>query len=98
MRFWQTGRISRKKKEKKNIKNRIRYSVEFPNLFLRFSIVNLGRRLGIDCEESLYGASKKFIKRFNFIEKYADENNLDLKKLPLKEKDKLWEIAKKELP
>src|SRR3989304_4273533 len=63
-----------------------------------FSIVNLGRRLGIDCEESLYGASKKFIRRFNFIEKYADENNLDLKKLPLKEKDKLWEIAKKELP
>src|SRR4030043_478947 len=63
-----------------------------------FSIVNLGRRLGIDCEESLYGASKKFIRRFNFIEKYADENNLDLKKLSLKEKDKLWETAKKELP
>lgn len=63
-----------------------------------FSIVNLGRRLGIDCEESLYGASKKFIRRFNFIKKYADENNLNFKKLSLKEKDKLWEIAKKELP
>ncbi|HEY4695939.1 MAG TPA: nucleoside triphosphate pyrophosphohydrolase [Candidatus Hydromicrobium sp.] len=63
-----------------------------------FSVVNLGRRLGIDCEESLYEASKKFIRRFNFIEKYADENNLNFKELPLKEKDKLWEIAKKELP
>jgi len=62
-----------------------------------FSIVNLSRHLGIDCEESLYEVSKKFVRRFNFMEKYADENNLDFKKLPLKEKDKLWEIAKGEL-
>jgi tetrapyrrole methylase family protein/MazG family protein len=63
-----------------------------------FSVVNFSRRFGIDCEESLYEASKKFIKRFNFMEKYADENNLNFKELPLKEKDKLWEIAKRELP
>lgn len=63
-----------------------------------FSIVNLGRQLGIDCEESLYEASKKFIRRFNFMEKYANENNLNFKGISLKEKDKLWEIAKKELP
>ena len=63
-----------------------------------FSIINFSRRLGIDCEESLYEVSKKFVRRFDFMEKYADENNLDFKKLPLKEKDKLWEIAKGELP
>ncbi len=63
-----------------------------------FSIINLGRRFGIDCEESLYEASKKFIRRFNFMEKYADKNNLNFKEMPLREKDKLWEIAKKELP
>lgn len=62
-----------------------------------FSIVNFSRRFNIDCEESLYEASKKFIRRYNFMEKYAEENNLDFKKLPLKEKDKLWEIAKREL-
>ena len=78
----------------KNRKNRIPDEIGD----VLFSVVNLGRRLGIDCEESLYEASKKFIRRFNFIEKYADENNLNFKELPLKEKDKLWEIAKKELP
>lgn len=63
-----------------------------------FTVVNVSRHLNIDCEQSLYKTSKKFIKRFDFMEKYADKNNLDFKKLPLKEKDKLWEIAKKEIP
>ena len=31
------------------------------------------------------------------MEKYAKENNLDFKKMSLEEKDKLWEIAKKNL-
>jgi tetrapyrrole methylase family protein/MazG family protein len=63
-----------------------------------FTIVNISRHLDMDCEQSLYETSKKFIKRFDSMEKYADKNGLDFKKLPLKEKDKLWEIAKKEIP
>ena len=63
-----------------------------------FTEVNFSRHLGIDCEESLYGTSKRFIRRFDFMERYAKENNLNFRKLSLKEKDKLWEIAKKELP
>jgi tetrapyrrole methylase family protein/MazG family protein len=63
-----------------------------------FTIVNISRHLDIDCEQSLYETSKKFIKRFDSMERYADKNGLDFKKLPLKEKDKLWEIAKKEIP
>ncbi len=63
-----------------------------------FTMVNFGRHLGIDCEESLYEASRKFVRRFNFMEKYAEENNLNFKELSLKEKDELWETAKKELP
>ncbi len=62
-----------------------------------FSIVNFSRRLGMDCEQSLYDASKKFIERFDLMEKYAHDNDLDFKNLPLEEKDKLWEIAKREL-
>jgi len=62
-----------------------------------FTIVNFSRHTGVDCEESLRESSKKFIKRFDFMEKYAEENNMDFKKLTLKEKDKLWEIAKNEL-
>ena len=63
-----------------------------------FTAVNFSRHLGIDCEESLYETSKRFIRRFDFMERYAKENNLNFRKLSLKEKDKLWEIAKKELP
>ncbi|MEA2016124.1 MAG: nucleoside triphosphate pyrophosphohydrolase [Actinomycetota bacterium] len=62
-----------------------------------FTIVNFARHSGMDCEESLRESSKKFIKRFDFMEKYAEENNLDFKKLPMKEKDKLWELAKSKL-
>ena len=62
-----------------------------------FSIVNFSRHLGVDCEQCLKNSSKKFIKRFDFMEKYAKENNLDFKKMSLEEKDKLWEIAKKNL-
>jgi tetrapyrrole methylase family protein/MazG family protein len=83
-----------KKEMKKNQKNTI--SSEIGDVL--FTVVNLSRHLNIDCEESLYNTSKKFIKRFDFMERYADENNLDFKNLPLKEKDKLWEMAKKEIP
>ena len=62
-----------------------------------FSIVNFSRHLDIDCEQCLKNTSKKFIQRFDFMEKYAKENNLDFKKMSLGEKDKLWEIAKKNL-
>lgn len=64
---------------------------------LLFSIINYSRHLGVDCEQSLGLTSKKFIKRFIFMEKYAEEHDMDFKKLSLKEKDKLWELAKKKL-
>ena len=62
-----------------------------------FSVINLSRHLNIDSERSLKETCKKFIKRFDFMEKYAEENRLDFKSMTLEEKDKLWEIAKKNL-
>jgi tetrapyrrole methylase family protein/MazG family protein len=64
---------------------------------LLFSIVNLTRHVDMDSEQALKGTCKKFIKRFNFMEKYAADKGLDFKNLTLEEKDKLWEIAKKQL-
>jgi tetrapyrrole methylase family protein / MazG family protein len=64
---------------------------------LLFSIVNLTRHINIDSEQVLKGTCKKFIKRFDFMEKYAADKGLDFKNLTLEEKDKLWEIAKEEL-
>lgn len=59
-----------------------------------FTIVNLSRHTGIDCEKSLKDTCKRFISRFNFMEKYAEEKGLDFRSLSLAEKDSLWEIAK----
>jgi tetrapyrrole methylase family protein/MazG family protein len=82
---------------KREIKNNKRGAIFGEIGDVLFTVVNFSRHLNIDCEESLYNTSKKFIKRFDFMEKYADENKLDFKNLPLKEKDKLWEMAKKEI-
>jgi tetrapyrrole methylase family protein / MazG family protein len=59
---------------------------------LLFSIVNVGRKLGINPEESLQLSNQKFTKRFNKIEPQIKEsNNHTLESL-----DKLWEQAKLE--
>ena len=64
---------------------------------LLFSIVNLTRHINIDSEQALKGTCKKFIKRFDFMEKYAADKGLDFKNLTIEEKDKVWEIAKEQL-
>lgn len=64
---------------------------------LLFSIVNYGRHLGIDIEKSLKDTGRRFIERFKLMEKIAEEKGLDFSSLPLREKDILWEMAKKEI-
>jgi len=64
---------------------------------LLFSIVNYGRHLGIDIEKSLKDTSRRFIERFKLMEKIAEEKDLDFNSLPLREKDILWEMAKKKI-
>ena len=61
---------------------------------LLFSIVNLARFLQVDPEEALNLTSKKFIKRFKFIEDNAKAMNKTLEDMTLEEMDKLWEKAK----
>ena len=68
-------------------------SEEIGDMF--FTIVNLSRHTGIDSEEALKDTCRKFIARFDFMERYAIEKGLDFKSLSLGQKDVLWEIAKK---
>ncbi len=75
--------------------NKKRLSEELGDLL--FSIVNLSRHLGIDSEQSLRGTCRKFIERFDYMEKYAKAEGIDFKKSSIAEKDELWEIAKKNL-
>jgi tetrapyrrole methylase family protein / MazG family protein len=64
---------------------------------LLFSIVNYGRHLGLDIEKSLKESGKRFIKRFKFMEKMAEKEDMNFKDLSMKEKDRLWELAKKNI-
>ncbi len=59
-----------------------------------FSIVNLSRHLNIDSEDALKLACKKFIERFNKMEKLAEKRVLNFKDLTIDDKDKLWDEVK----
>ncbi len=61
---------------------------------LLFSIVNAARFAGLVAEESLQKTNKKFITRFQYIEKRAKEQGRTLEEMSLAEMDALWEEAK----
>ena len=64
---------------------------------LLFSIVNLGRHLGVDSEEALKKTNRKFTERFRFIENSISSRGLKLEETPLEEMEDLWQISKKAL-
>ncbi|MEO0141830.1 MAG: nucleoside triphosphate pyrophosphohydrolase [candidate division WOR-3 bacterium] len=59
---------------------------------LLFSCVNLARHLGVDPEEALRKANKKFVKRFRVIQKIIikEQRNLNLEEM-----DRIWNRIKK---
>ena len=61
-----------------------------------FSLVNVSRHLGVNPEIALSQANKKFIKRFQFVEKKLKEEGKDLNQASLEEMDRIWEEAKKQ--
>lgn len=61
---------------------------------LLFSLVNLSRFIQIDPETALEKTNKKFIKRFQYIEQKATEQNRSLNDMTLSEMDALWNEAK----
>lgn len=63
---------------------------------LLFVLVNMGRKLGIDPESALRGASHKFARRFARVERLADQQGLELKALGLDALDDLWQQAKRQ--
>lgn len=62
---------------------------------LLFSLINYARHLGINPENALERTNKKFIYRFNHIEKRASEKGLSLQEMSLDEMDVYWNEAKK---
>ena len=63
---------------------------------LLFSIINAARLYGIDPENSLERTNKKFISRFQQMEKIIRQQGKKLEYLSLDEMNRIWEEVKKE--
>ncbi|MBU0764444.1 MAG: nucleoside triphosphate pyrophosphohydrolase [Bacteroidetes bacterium] len=66
---------------------------EFGDLI--FSVINAARLYSVDPEIALERTNRKFIKRFNFLEKETISKGKSLHNMSLAEMDKIWEKAKK---
>lgn len=61
---------------------------------LLFSLVNVGRLLNLNAEDSLRQANRKFEARFRYIENQLKDKNKDIAESTLEEMDNLWDEAK----
>lgn len=61
---------------------------------MMFCVVNFGRMLEVDCEQSLRDCNNKFTRRFNGIEKELKEKNKRLEDASLMEMEALWQAQK----
>lgn len=62
---------------------------------LLFALINYSRFINVNPENALERTNKKFIHRFEYLEKNAKENGKDMKKMSLAEMDVFWNEAKK---
>lgn len=59
-----------------------------------FSLVNVGRHMGIDAESALRSACAKFRRRWSFMEAAADEDSRRIEDMSSDELEALWNKAK----
>lgn len=59
-----------------------------------FSLVNVGRKIGVSSEMALLSTIHKFRSRFAYIEQQAELQQKNIEDLSLAEMDQLWEQAK----
>jgi len=78
--------------EAKELESQEKINEEFGDLM--FSIVNLGRHLGVDSEEALKQTNRKFTNRFKFVEDSILSQGGEIKNTTLEEMETLWQQAK----
>lgn len=59
-----------------------------------FSLINYARFIDVDPESALERTNKKFIKRFQYLEKEVKKEGKELRKLSLEEMDVYWDRSK----
>src|SRR5699024_6172221 len=79
-------------KEEIQQQNQEKAEAEFGDFL--FSLINYARFMKINPENDLEKTNKKFINRFQYIEKQAQKNQKNVKDMSLKEMDEFWKKAK----
>ena len=64
---------------------------------LLFATVNAARWLDLDAEGALRRANARFHQRFSLMERMCRERGVDFARLPLDDKERLWQEAKRRL-
>ncbi len=62
---------------------------------LLFSLINYARFINVNPEDALEKTNRKFIKRFQYLEKESAKDGKELSKMSLSEMDEYWNRAKK---
>jgi XTP/dITP diphosphohydrolase len=81
---------------KEEIKNHNTESIESELGDVLFSIINAARLYDIDPEAALEKTNRKFIRRFNYLERETLTKGISLKDMSLDEMNVIWEQAKGE--
>lgn len=63
---------------------------------LLFALINYARFIGVNPEDALERTNRKFIKRFEYMEKRSAETGRQMYDMTLKEMDEWWEEAKRQ--
>lgn len=61
---------------------------------LLFSLINYARFIGVNPEDALEKTNRKFIKRFQYLEKESAKDGRELSEMTLSEMDEYWNRAK----
>jgi uncharacterized protein YabN with tetrapyrrole methylase and pyrophosphatase domain len=61
---------------------------------LLFSIANIARKLDVNAEEALQSANRKFLRRFESMERAVRSEGQNIDQLTLDQMDALWDKAK----
>ncbi|MEA1986508.1 MAG: nucleoside triphosphate pyrophosphohydrolase [Candidatus Marinimicrobia bacterium] len=78
------------------IKNKNRDEIEDEFGDLLFTLVNISRYLKVNPDEALRKSTKKFVDRFNKLEKYFIDKKIDIKDVNLEDLESVWQKVKKE--
>jgi XTP/dITP diphosphohydrolase len=82
------------KHEVETDKDKMKMEDEFGDLL--FALVNYARFIGVNPEDALEKTNKKFIRRFQYIEKSSTADGRKLEDMTLEEMDAYWNKAKEE--